>query len=78
MNWWLDSYDSIQPMRGAFTNFTIWDRALTEADIKNWSKCSLNIIGNILSWDDVSLGIVLKKLIEIIYLILRTNWTAGS
>ena len=78
MNWWLDSYDSIQPMRGAFTNFTIWDRALTEADIKNWSKCSLNIIGNILSWDDVSLGIVLKKLIEIIYLILRTNWTAGN
>ena len=58
MNWWLDSYDSIQPMRGALTNFTIWDRALSEANIKNWSKCSLNIIGNILSWDNVSLGIV--------------------
>ena len=70
MNWWLDSYDSMQPMRGAFTNFTIWDRALSEADIKNWSNCSLNIIGNILSWDNVSLGIVLKKLTEIIYLIL--------
>ena len=78
MNWWLDSYDSIQPMRGAFTNFTIWDRALTEADIKNWSKCSLNIIGNILSWDNVSLGIVLKKLTEIIYLILRNKWNTGG
>ena len=78
MNWWLDSYDSIQPMRGAFTNFTIWDRALSEADIKNWSKCSLNIIGNILSWDNVSLGIVLKKLTEIIYLILRNKWNTGG
>ena len=58
MNWWMDSYDSVLPMRGALTNFTVWDTVLTISDMSNWSKCSLHITGNVLSWDTVTIGTV--------------------
>ena len=51
-----DHQDPSWPLSGAVTNFNVWDRILTEQEMKEVSKCESILRGNLVNWDTTNLG----------------------
>ncbi|XP_067830335.1 neuronal pentraxin-2-like, partial [Heptranchias perlo] len=44
-------YDATQAFVGELAEFNVWDRILTEAEIRNVANCSTATVGNVLAWE---------------------------
>ena len=44
------------PMNGSVTDLNIWDRKLTQSEIRKWTQCNSNDFGRTVSREDVKLG----------------------
>ena len=54
----------IRPTYGAVTDLNIWDRALSEEEVRGWSRCELEDGGNFINWTHASLRVVGYKKVE--------------
>ena len=43
-------------MDGSVTDLTIWNRRLTQSEIRKWTQCNPIEFGRTVSWEDVKLG----------------------
>ena len=52
-----DLINQTYPMNGYVTDLNIWDRRLTQSEIRKWTQCNSNEFGRTVSWEDMKLGI---------------------
>ena len=52
-----DLINQTYPMNGYVTDLNIWDRRLTQSEIRRWTQCNYNEFGKTVSWEDMKLGI---------------------
>ena len=45
------------PMNGSLTDLNIWDRRLTQSEIRKLTQCNSYEFGRTVSWEDMKLGI---------------------
>ena len=52
----LNSFSGEDQMYGAVTDFQVWNYSLLPQQINEWSKCEINLQGNVINWGSDLLG----------------------
>ena len=54
----MGKHDGKSQMYGIISDVNVWDRVLRPTEIINWSDCSTQLFGNVISWINIQSGIL--------------------